>query len=198
VEKDTISENKRLWNTLVFFDYRGTNAIDAALGASKTNGDLPDSEYTFYYKIGYKRYILDNLNVNLSYHNYNVAFGNSYNKRFTSFDLNAEYVVSPYTRFSPFFQAGFGYSIQNKSKNTAFKFQWSLGLEYIVSEGIGLKLYGERNTNFTDELDGVREGETNDLGIRLGGGINFYFGGKKKKAERLSRIKTVINSNLLE
>ena len=198
VQEDTISENKKLWNSLVFFDYRGTNAIDAALGASKTNGDLPDSEFAFYYKLGYKRYINDHLNTNITYHNYNVAFGDSYNERFMSFDLNFEYFVSPYNKFSPFVQAGFGYNFKNQSKNTSFKFQWALGLEYIVINGIGLKLFGEYNSNFTDELDGLIIGVTNDIGIRLGFGINFYFGGKKKRAERLSRIKTVIKSNLLE
>ena len=198
VQEDTISENIKLWNSLVFFDYRGTNAIDVALGASKTNGDLPDSEFAFYYKLGYKRYINDHLNTNITYHNYDVAFGDSYNERFMSFDLNIEYFVSPYTKFSPFVQAGFGYNFQNQSKNTSFKFQWTLGLEYIVIDGIGLKLFGEYNSNFTDELDGLIIGVTNDIGIRLGFGINFYFGGKKKKAERLSRIKTVIKSNLLE
>ncbi len=198
VQEDTISENIKLWNSLVFFDYRGTNAIDVAVGSSKTNGDLPDSEFAFYYKLGYKRYINDHLNTNITYHNYDVAFGDSYNERFMSFDLNIEYFVSPYTKFSPFVQAGFGYNFQNQSKNTSFKFQWTLGLEYIVIDGIGLKLFGEYNSNFTDELDGLIIGVTNDIGIRLGFGINFYFGGKKKKAERLSRIKTVIKSNLLE
>ena len=196
--KDTISENTKLWNTLVFFDYRGTNAIDVAVGGSKTNGDLPDSEFASYYKLGYKYYIKDHLNVNITYHNYDVTFGDSYNERFMSFDLNFEYFVSPYTKFSPFVQAGFGYNIKNQSKNTSFKFQWALGVEYIVIDGIGLKLFGEHNTNFTDELDGLSIGETNDIGIRLGFGINIYFGGKKKKEERLSKIKTVIKSNLLE
>lgn len=197
-EEKILSENMKLWNSLVFFDYRGTNTIDAALGSSKTNGDLPDSEFSFYYKLGYKRYVNDHLNVNLSYHNYNVVFGNSYNERFMSFDLNIEYFVSPYKKFSPFFQAGFGHNINNNSQNTSFKFQWALGLEYILIDGIGLKLFGEYNSNFTDELDGLIIGVTNDIGIRLGFGVNFYFGGKNKRAERLSRVKTVIKSNLLE
>ena len=198
VQKDTISENTRLWNTLVFFDYRGINTIDIAVGGSKTTGDLPDSEFALYYKLGYKYFIKDHFNVNMTYHNYYVAFGDVYNERFTSIDFNFEYFVAPYTRFSPFVQAGIGSNFQNKSKNSSFKFQWTLGVEYIVTDGIGIKLFGEHNTNFSDELDGLSEGNTNDLAIRLGCGINFYFGGKKRKAERLSRIKTVIKSNLLE
>lgn len=196
--KDTISENVKLWNSLVFFDHRGTNAIDIGIGGSKTTGDLPDSEFSSYYKFGYKYFIKDHFNVNISYHNYDVVFGDAYNERFMSFDLNAEYLASPYTQFSPFVQAGFGYNIENQSNNTSLKFQWSLGVEYILIEGLGLKLFGEHNTNFTDKLDGLREGTTNDLGFRLGFGINFYFGGKNRKAERLSRIKTVIKSNLLK
>jgi curli production assembly/transport component CsgG len=197
-QEKTLSENEKLWNRLVFFDYRGTNAIDVALGGSKTNGDLPDSEFAFYYKIGYKRYIKDHLNINITYHNYNVVFGDFYDERFMSFDLNFEYFVSPYTKFSPFVQAGFGYNIRNHSTQTSFKAQWALGLEYILIEGVGLKLFGEYNSNFTDDLEDLSMGETNDIGIRLGFGINFYFGGKKKRAELLSRVKTVIKSNLLK
>jgi formiminotetrahydrofolate cyclodeaminase len=46
-------------------------------------------------------------------------------------------------------------------------------IEYIVINGIGLKLFGEYNSNFTDELDGLIIGVTNDLGIRLGFGLSF-------------------------
>ena len=50
---------------------------------------------------------------------------------------------------------------------------------------------------FTDELDGRIEGETDDVLIRAGLGLNIYFGGKKKKEAYRRKLKTVINSNLI-
>ncbi len=51
---------------------------------------------------------------------------------------------------------------------------------------------------FSDELDGLIAGETDDTFFRIGFGVNLYFGGKKKKQKRLSKIDTVIQSNLVK
>jgi len=196
------NDNKKMFDRLVFFDYRGTNAVDVAIGTATVNGDLQlvsdegVSDYAMYFKIGYKRYITNYINLNLTYNNYNVAFKDGYNEGFMSFDLNLEFLFCPYSKLSPFIQAGGGYNASNNFETTSTKAQGAFGIEYVVTDGLGLRLFGEYNYMFSDELDGLIAGESDDALYRIGFGVNFYFGGKKKKQKLLSKIDTVIQSNL--
>jgi hypothetical protein len=197
-QETNYEDNKKMFNRLAFFDYRGTNAIDVAIGTSIINGDIPDPEFAIYFKIGYKRHLTDHLNLNLTYNKYNIAFKDISNEGFMSFDLNLEYLFSPYTKFSPFIQAGYGYNASNYFETTSTKAQGALGIEYIIANGLGIKLFGEYNYMFSDELDGLIVGGTDDTFFRIGFGVNLYFGGGKKKQKRLSKIDTVIQSNLVK
>ncbi|WP_296384878.1 outer membrane beta-barrel protein [Winogradskyella sp.] len=197
-QEQNLQDSKELYSKLSFYDYRGTNAIDAAIGTSVINGDFTDAEFELYFKLGYKRHITDHLNINFTYNKYNVAFRDLYNEGFMSFDLNIEYLFNPYEEFTPFIQAGYGYNAANYFETTAAKAQGAIGIEYIVTDGLGLKLFGEYNHAFSDELDGLIAGESDDTFFRLGLGINLYFGGNKRKQELLSYIDTVIQSNLVK
>jgi curli production assembly/transport component CsgG len=191
-------DNNKIHKKIAFLNYRGTNAFDAAFGTSVINGDLPDAEFETYFKLGYKLFIADHLNINLSYNKYNIAFKDVYNEGFMSFDLNLEYLFSPYHKFSPFIQAGYGFNFANHFDTSSTKAQAAFGLEYIVTDGLGLKLFAEYNYAFTDELDGLIAGESDDTFYRIGFGLNLYFGGKKRKEKLLSQIGTVIQSNLVK
>ena len=72
-----------------------------------------------------------------------------------------------------------------------------MGIEYIVMDGLGLKFFGEYNYVFSDELNGLIVGESNDTFLRMGLGINLYFGGNMQKQKLLSYLDTVIKSNLV-
>ena len=187
--------NEKLFKKLRFFDLRGTNAVDLGIGSSIANGDLPDPEFEIYFKIGYKHHITSHLNFNVSYNKYSLAFREVYNEGFMSFDFNLEYLPSPYRRFTPFLFAGGGYNAANYFESTSNKAQGGLGFECIAIEGLGIRLFGEYNYFFSDELDGLIIGNSDDAVWRFGLGVNFYFGGKKRKEKLLSRINTVINSN---
>ncbi len=70
-----------------------------------------------------------------------------------------------------------------------------MGIEVIITEGLSLKLFGEYNYTFFDELLGLIEVETDDTFIRFGFGLNVYFGGNKKKEALRKKLKTIINSS---
>lgn len=195
-ETDERSE-KSINRRYAFFDYRGSNAVDLAAGSAIIDGDYPESEFDVYFRIGYKHHITSHLNINFTYNKYNVVIKDIYNEGFMSFDLNLEFLFSPYTKFSPYLYAGSGYNASNDFELTATKAQGGLGFEFIFREGIGIKLFGEYNYMLTDELDGFIEGETDDLLFRMGLGLNIYFGGQKKKEALRRKMKTVINSNLI-
>ena len=195
-ETDDKSE-KSLSRRYAFFDYRGSNAIDLAAGSAIVDGDYPESEYEIYFRVGYKHHLTSHLNINYTFNKYNVAIKDIYNEGYMSFDMNLEYLFSPYTKISPFLYAGGGYNASNYFESTAMKAQGGVGFEFIIIEGVGVKLFGEYNYMLTDEIDGLIEGETDDVLLRMGLGVNVYFGGNKKKEELRKKMKTVINSNLI-
>ncbi|WP_084205887.1 outer membrane beta-barrel protein [Psychroserpens mesophilus] len=180
-----------------FFDLRGTNAFDVALGTSVINGDFVDPMFEIYSHIGYKRSITPHFGIDIGYHKFNLAFIDIYNEGFMSFDFNLELTVLPHNKFSPFVFAGAGLNASNHFKETANKFQGGAGLEYIVSENIGVKLYTDYNYVLSDTLDGLEAGDSDDTYFRLALGVNFYFGGSKMKSKKLKDQATVIDSNLL-
>ena len=178
-----------------FYNYRGTNAFEASAGSAIANGDYQDSEFEVYFRVGYKYHLTSHLNVNLTYNKYNIAFKDISNQGFMSFDLNFEILMCPYSTFTPFIYAGGGYNAANYFATTSTKLQGGLGFEVIVTKHLGLKLFGEYNYLFTDDIDGLVEGAGDDSLIRMGLGVNIYFGGKKKREEIRKKLPTVFNSN---
>lgn len=180
-----------------FYDLRGTNVFDVAVGTSVINGDFVDPMFEIYSHLGYKRYISPHLGIDIGYHKFNLAYVDVYNEGFMSFDLNLDLTVLPHSRFSPFIFAGVGLNASNHFKETANKFQGGGGVEYIVSNQFGVKLYTDYNYVLSDTLDGLEAGDSDDTYFRLAIGINFYFGGTKIRSRKLEGQATVIDSNLL-
>lgn len=199
--KDIFSQEKnevtisKIERNLKFYEYRGTNVIELAAGTSVINGDLIDSLFEICIRIGYKRAITPHLNINFSYNKFNLAYKDIYNEGFMSFDLNLEGLLLPNHKFSPFIFAGGGYNAANYFEQTATKVQGGIGLEYIVTEKVGVKLFSDYNYVFSDELDGVIFGSSDDVYWRILVGVNFYFGGDNKKGKLLKGQPTIINSN---
>ncbi|WP_299362685.1 Curli production assembly/transport component CsgG [Winogradskyella sp.] len=196
-EKD-LQDNKSLYQKLGFYDLRGTSAVDTGFGTSLITSDYPEPEFDFYFRIGFKQYITEYLNVGLTYNKYNLAFNDTFNEGYMSFDLNLECLILPYDEFSPFIFGGYGYNASNDFENTQTKLQVGVGLEYIVVDGVGVKLFGDYNYTLSNELEGLIAPNTDESFIRVAFGINVYFGGNKKRERLLENVKTVINSNLIK
>ncbi len=196
-QESTLKADRINKHRYAFYNSRGTNSIDLAIGSSILDIDYPDFDYESYFRVGYKKHITSHLSLGLTFNKYNVAINDTYNEGFMSFDLNAEFLLSPFTKFSPFLYVGGGYNAANYFETATNKAQAGFGLEYIITTKLGLKLFGEYNYTFTDELDGLISGDTDDSFIRVGLGLHVYFGGKKKKEMYQRKLKTVINSNLI-
>ncbi|APY09689.1 Curli production assembly/transport component CsgG [Winogradskyella sp. J14-2] len=194
----TKQNNKNLYKELDFLQLRGTHAADAGIGTSMILGDYPDSELDIFFRIGYKYHILSNLNVNLSFNKYNIALSDTMNEGFMSFDLNLEYLLSPCSEVSPFIFGGYGYNASNSFEETHTKVQVGLGIEYMIIDGLGIKLFGDFNYVLSNEMEGLIQPDNDESIVRVGLGLNFYFGGNKRKKQILENIDTVINSNLIE
>ncbi|HUH27759.1 Curli production assembly/transport component CsgG [Gelidibacter sp.] len=178
-----------------FFNYRGANVIEAAIGTSSINGDLPDAMFEIAFRIGYKRSLSPYFDIGLTYNKFNLAFKDIYNEGFMSFDVNLEYLLSPYKNFSPFIFAGGGLNASNYFTQTATKFQGGAGFEIIVAPGMGLRLLADYNYVLSDTLDGRVFGASDDTYWRILGGVTIYFGGGDKKDGILKGLPSIMNSN---
>ena len=177
-------------------DVRGKNALSLGVGTSVMNGDLSNPMFEIYSHIGYKRFLGSSVAINLGYHKFNLAFEDTFNEGFMSFDLNLEWYVSPYNTFTPFIFAGGGYHAANYFEATETKVQGGIGLEYLMTERIGLKLFADYNYMFTDDVEGLVFGESDDAYWRVAIGLNIYFG-KFLENKLAKKIPTVIISNQL-
>lgn len=187
-------ELKTKFSQLVFFEYRGTNIFEVAGGAATLVGAPQDTDYSFYFKLGFKRSFTDNLFLGVSYNNYKLAYGTT-EQSLNSFDFNLEVFVLPYEKLSPFVYGGFGYNANDDYSASAVKVQGGFGAEFIVTDKLGLKLFAEYNYSLDDEIDFLIIDQEDDSFLRVGLGVNIYFGGDNQKEKRLERIPTQIKSN---
>lgn len=163
---------------------RPKNAIIAALGGAVANGDLPDAKFDLNMQIGYKRSLGSGFNLNLTYNKFNIVFQDVYNEGFMSFDLDLEYMFFPEKAFTPYLYAGPGLHAANGFENSDIKFQFGLGMEVMVSDAVGFKLYADRNFLGNDTLDGFEAGAGNDSFYKVGFGANFYFPRNSKRVKK--------------
>ena len=153
---------------------RGKSAISGSVGFSSMNGDFASPELEFSARLGYKHAINPYLNLSFSYNRFNLANEDVFNDGFMSFDLNAEVNILPYDKFTPYVFGGFGTNAFNDFSSIDPKLQLGLGFEYLVTNNIGLTIYGEHNYVFNDELDGLDIGKNDDMFYRVGMGLNVY------------------------
>jgi curli production assembly/transport component CsgG len=177
---------------------RAKNVVSIAVGTSVINGDFVDPLFEIYSHIGYKRFLAKHININFSYNKFNLAYKDILNEGFMSFDLNLEYLVLPNKEFSPFIFVGGGLNASNYFKQTTSKTQVGIGLEYLISESIGVKVFSDYNYVFSDELDGLIAGESDDTFFRIALGLNFYFGRNDNKRLIKKGEKTIITSNPID
>ncbi len=175
---------------------RGKNVLTIAGGTSIMNGDFVDPLWEIYFHGGYKRFLGSHVNINFTYHKFNLAYEDVFNQGYMSFDLNLEVYLLPFDEFSPYVFAGAGLNAANYFDSTDMKVQGGVGIEYLATQRIGIKLFADYNNVFSDTLDGLEAGDSDDVYWRMGLGLNFYFG-KQLQSKVSARIPTVIKSNPL-
>ena len=175
---------------------RPDNAVTVALGSAISNGDLPDAKFDLNMQLGYVRSLGSGFNIGLTYNKFNIVFQDIYNEGFMSIDLDLQYLFFPDKEFTPYVYAGPGLNAANGFKNSETKFQFGIGVEVMVSDSVGLKLYGDRNFLGNDVLDGLEAGGGNDSYYKIGFGANFYFPMGTKKVE--DKGPTFIKKNKLD
>ena len=196
-EEKSISSSTKLYDRL-YRDRRGKSVINLAAGASLIDGDLSNPRPEVFGRVGYKRYLNPYLNLNATLNQFNLRNEGTLDEAFTSLDFNAEFTVLPYDTFTPFIYSGLGANGGNDLTKIDLKFQYGLGLEYLVSDKLGINLFAEQNVVFSDEVDGIINGKRDDFYYRFGLGLNFYLSPPTYEKTRQRKIEREKDKELQE
>lgn len=159
---------------------RGRLGIELVGGATYMAGDYPDPVAKPMLRGAVKYFIKPNLNLSASSNVFRLGNKEKLDVSYASLDLNLEYLLLPYDVLTPYFFGGFGTSFNSNYENYSAKIQYGAGLEYLITNNFGFKLYGEHNLNFSDNIDYLVSGKRDDYYWRFGAGITYYIPHKSK------------------
>ncbi|WP_264536855.1 CsgG/HfaB family protein [Flavobacterium sp. N1736] len=178
--KETETANATALYGRLLENRRSKFAIEISGGATLMDGDYQDPLLRPFGRGALKFFISPSFNISASTNVVNLANKNLLDVGYITYDLNLEYILLPRDRFTPYIYAGGGLGTNKKFENEHGKFQYGLGLEYLVSNRIGIKLFAEQNINFSDNIDYIETGTRDDYYYKFGLGLTYYFAKKKK------------------
>lgn len=160
---------------------RSKFAIEISGGLTLMDGDYASPLLRPMGRGALKYFVMPGLNLSASTNVINLANKDRLDVGYITFDLNAELNLLPRDKLSPYIFAGGGFGTNRIFENTHAKVQYGLGLEYLFSNELGIKIYGEQNLNFSDNIDYIKRGVRDDYYYRFGLGLTYYFSKKKEK-----------------
>ncbi len=178
--KEYLKEKQDANNTLLLNRKQETrrdqNSISVLGGASIISGDYSNPIPKFGFDLKY-RYFFKNPRFSFggSVGRFELENERSFKNAFLTSSIFFECNFMPYDKLSPYAYVGVGSVIEKNLDNPIFKFNYGLGLEYLVTNKVGLTLYGEQYLLGSDNLDKLVRGRRNDFIWRIGAGINVYF-----------------------
>ncbi|CAM1352338.1 hypothetical protein CSC81_15665 [Tenacibaculum discolor] len=179
-KKEYLKEKNEADNTLLFNrkqeKRRATNSMSVMGGTSIISGDYSNPVARFGFDLKYRYFFKDpRFSFGGSIGKFSLENERSFENTFLTSSLFLEYNMLPYDRLTPYAYVGIGSVLEKNLDNPMFKFQYGLGLEYLITNKIGLTLYGENYLLSSDNLDKLVRGKRNDFIWRIGAGINVYF-----------------------
>lgn len=163
---------------------RSKFAIEIAGGTSLIDGDYANPVLKPMGRGALKYFITPGLNISGSTNAVLLANKDIIDVGYLTFDLNLELLLLPKDKFSPYIYGGGGFGMNKKFENTHSKVQFGAGVEYLVSNSIGIKLFGEYDINFSDNLDYLVAGVRDDYYYKFGLGVTYYFSSNKNKSKK--------------
>ncbi|WP_339921622.1 CsgG/HfaB family protein [uncultured Flavobacterium sp.] len=165
-------------------DRRSKFGIEFSGGLTLMDGDRVDPLLRPMVRGALKYFLTPSINLSASTNVIKLANKGYSDKGYATFDLNAEYILLPKDKLTPYIFAGGGYGFNKEFENIHAKVQYGAGLEYMASDNFGIKMYGEHNLNFSDNIDYLERGVRDDYYYRFGLGLTYYFGNKKIKTQK--------------
>lgn len=197
-EEENIADDRRIYDRM-FKEKRGNNVFELAAGTTYLQGDYPNPKFELMaVSGGYKRYMTPNFNFGIHFSKFNLANDEKHDYRstygFMTFDIEAELMLLPYDNLSPYAFVSGGVLASNYFKEVYPKVEYGLGLEYLLSEKVGIHAFGGYNMVFSDEVDGIKAGKRDDHYLRFGAGLNLYLFNKKKDKTKNKKDAPEVNT----
>lgn len=173
-EERSASENTGLYERY-FKERRGRLGVYFNGGGALINGDYTDRDLSYTFGLGGKWYFNPYLNIDLGIDKFELSNGEAFVEGFNAISLNAELVLLPHERISPFAYAGVGTINSDDFNKTLFKAQYGGGIEYLVSDEIGISARAGHHLVFGDDLDNIVQGKRDDQYLSFTLGLQYYF-----------------------
>lgn len=164
-----------------FKERRSKKAVFVRGGTALMSGDYNKPTMAYALNMGGKWSFNPYLNANLSIHKFELTNEGAFSEGFNAVELNTELVVLPFEKLSPFLYGGMGTVSTDDFNSTLFKLQYGGGVEYLLSDTIGISLSASHNIVLSDVLDEVAQGKRDDQYYNFSLGLNWYFGKSLKK-----------------
>jgi curli production assembly/transport component CsgG len=143
-----------------FVDKSYKSSFGVNIGSPILSGDYTNKDMGGSLRLDYAKNIFPHLSLVLSGTAFKLKSGNEFNRKFAGVELAGQYLILPFDTFSPYLYAGSGviYDIDNNesdSNNNSpfYKFQYGGGLEYMISDKVGVRSYLEHHLMLNDNLD---------------------------------------------
>jgi len=152
-------------------------------------GDYPNPAISTGVEIGLLYSPAAKIGVALNYGISSLETKDFFQQDVSYLDLNLSYRFSPYNLLTPYGYGGVGFITENTDSRFDFsnrkfsKVNFGAGLEFLISNSIGIRTSLDYNILLSDNLDLVKQGKYNDHYWRGNIGLNFYFG-REIQAER--------------
>lgn len=100
---------------------------------------------------------------------------NFYESNFYTYDVNLEYLVLPFQKFSPFLFGGAGMiqDVSGSDNQLKLKTQFGGGMEYLISPTLGIRGFLGYHIGFDDDWDQIESGKRNDHFLQVGLGVQI-------------------------
>lgn len=173
-KQESISNDERLLGNKKKNSLRMTTAVIAAVEMQTINGDYKNAANKTGSKIGIKFNVTDTFSIEGSFNSVRIENTGIVKRNYDGPEINFEYMFFPQFKFSPFVYAGGGalYSVYKPF----YKANLGAGVDYLLNKNFSARLYYQYDMGFGDKLDGLISGKQNDNIMRLGFGVNFFFG----------------------
>ena len=179
-KENEVADNSKMYGR-VLESRRNKFGIEIGAGTTLMDGDYSNPLARPFARGALKYALSQSFSVSASTNVLKLANKNSLDAGYVTLDLNLEWLLLPKDNLSPFFYAGGGYGFNKNFENNHSKVQFGGGLEYLIGSNVGLKLFGEYNINFSDNIDYIVTGKRDDYYYKFGLGITYYLGKKKNK-----------------
>ena len=177
-KKENEANNQRLLGNKVENTVRKSNFITLNVEGQQINGDYKNAANTIGSKVGIGFFLNKNINLEASVNTVKIKNTGIIERDYFGPEFNIQYLFLPQFKFTPFVYAGFGALFSDH--DPFVKANLGGGLDYLISDNFSARTYFQYDFGFKDKLDGFVSGKQNDNIMRIGLGINYYFGNQQK------------------